>query len=72
MKKMFVLSIAMVCLVILMGTAGFRTAPHWLNGSAARKCIGYTIIAFDKGIDCHGDTIRLARRHGYAERVADH
>ena len=73
MKKMFVLTIALACLILL-GTAGFRTIPHWLGANPAHenknKCLGYTIIAFDKGIDCYGDTIGLVRRNGYAERQA--
>ena len=71
MKKMFVLTLALMCVILIMGTASFRTVPHWLNNSTTTpgKCVGYTIIAFDKGIDCHGDTIRLVRTNGYAERA---
>ena len=69
MKKMFVLTLALVCVILIMGTASFRTVPHWLNTTTTNpnKCIGYTIIAFDKGVNCHGDTIRLVRKNGYAE-----
>lgn len=53
-----------------MGAAGFTTTPSWFRGEkSGKKCLGYTIIAFDKGIDCYGDTIQLVRRNGFAERV---
>jgi hypothetical protein len=29
-----------------------------------KKCIGYTIIEFGKGIDCNGDTVKLKRING--------
>ena len=66
---MFVLALAFVCVILIMGTAGFRAIPNWLNTTTTTptKCIGYTIIAFDKGINCQGDTIRLVRKNGYAE-----
>jgi hypothetical protein len=73
MKKMFVLTLALVCVMLIMGTASFRAVPHWLNTTTTNpgKCVGYTIIAFDQGVDCSGDTIRLVRKNGYAERVRD-
>jgi hypothetical protein len=73
MKKMFVLTLALVCVILIMGTASFRAIPHWLTTTTTKptKCVGYTIIAFDKGIDCYGDTIRLVRKNGYAERISD-
>jgi hypothetical protein len=29
-----------------------------------QKCVGYTIIEFGKGLDCHGDTVKLVRVNG--------
>jgi hypothetical protein len=29
-----------------------------------KKCIGYTIIEFGKGIDCNGDTVKLKKVNG--------
>ena len=70
---MFVLTLALVSVILIMGTASFRTVPDWLNteGTTPARCSGYTIIAFDKGVDCHGDTIRLVRKNGYAERARE-
>lgn len=70
MKRMFVVVVAFLCLLVFMGAAGFTTTPSWFRGEkSGKKCLGYTIIAFDKGIDCYGDTIQLVRRNGFAERV---
>jgi hypothetical protein len=33
------------------------------------KMCGYTILEFGKGVDCHGDTIQLAKRNGIYVRV---
>ena len=35
----------------------------------AKPCMGYSVIAADKGIDCNGDTIRLIKVNGYFERA---
>ena len=36
---------------------------------AAKKfCRGYSVIEADKGIDCHGDTIKLVKVRGFFER----
>ncbi len=68
MKKLaFYVSAASVCLIALMG-ADYRTKPVQQQ---KRACSGYTVIEFDKGIDCHGDTIKLVRKNGFAERVVD-
>lgn len=59
----------MVCLIMIAVAADFRSIPGLSDGDK-NGCVGYTIIEFDKGIDCHGDTITLVRRNGFAERVA--
>lgn len=70
---MFVFTVALGCLILIMVTAGFRTIPGWLNISSSnqKRCNGYTIIAFDKGIDCQGDTIRLVRENGFARKAEE-
>lgn|GEM_PF-1529307 len=67
MKKLALSVVVLVCLVAVMG-ADFRTIPQ-LNKVKKAPCTGYTIIEFDKGIDCHGDTIKLVRKNGFAERA---
>lgn len=29
-----------------------------------KRCTGYTIVEFGKGIDCNADTIKLGRKYG--------
>lgn len=70
MKKVFFLAIGLVCLVMVIVAADFRSIPHMLTSEPGKpSCKGYTIIEYDKGIDCQGDTIQLTRRNGYAERL---
>ena len=33
-------------------------------------CVGYVVIAVDKGVDCNGDTVKLVKEHGYFKFVA--
>lgn len=71
MKRVFIVVVAFLCLVLMMGAAGVTTTGPWFDGkNAGKRCLGYTIIAFDKGVDCHGDTIQLVRKNGFAERVS--
>lgn len=67
MKKLALSSVVLAGILGVMG-ADFRTAPV---KEKKKACLGYTIIEFNKGIDCHGDTIQLVRRNGFAERVID-
>ena len=54
-----------------MVAADFRTIPYLMDAQK-KDCVGYTIIEFNKGVDCKGDTIMLVRRNGYAERVSSY
>lgn len=70
MKKVFFSAVVMVCLVMIIVAADFRSIPEMLDApSRKNSCTGYTIIEFDKAIDCHGDTIALTRKNGFAERI---
>ena len=67
---MFFSGVLLVCLLMIIVAADFRSISGLTNSLPARNtCVGYTIIAFDKGIDCHGDTITLVRRNGHRERL---
>lgn len=73
MKKVFVLAVVLVCLVIVIVAADFRTITNLQEAAPdKRSCVGYTIIEFDKGVDCHGDTIKLTRKNGFAEKVVSY
>ena len=70
MKKVVFTAVVMVCLVMIIMGADFRELPGLIdNPPRTNTCVGYTIIEFDKAIDCYGDTIALTRRNGFAERV---
>ena len=65
-----------VILTLALGGLMVMAADHRSSASAtsvtkvARKaCVGYTIIEASKGIDCHGDTIKLVRTAGFYQRV---
>ena len=56
--------------MMLIVAADFRRLPHMLSAEPGKgTCNGYTIIEYDKGVDCQGDTIQLIRKNGYAERL---
>ena len=57
-------------LFVAMSTLLITGASYKKTGvSVAKKfCRGYSVIEFDKGIDCHGDTIKLVKVHGFFQR----
>lgn len=67
---MFFLAAVSLGLLMIIVAADFRRIPGLLK-TPDRLCTGYTIIAYDKGVDCYGDTITLVRKNGFAERVMD-
>ena len=70
MKKIFFLAMLLLGLFMIIVAAGFRNIPGLLETSLRpQNCTGYTIIEFNKGVNCNGDTINLVRRNGFAERV---
>lgn len=68
MRKVVVALTVMILLVVLIGADIRRTdsTPPAKLGKmqAKKKCYGYTIIEFGKGVDCNGDTINLVRVDG--------
>ena len=53
------------CLGFLMISGEFNASAPSEQATKLRKqhCFGYTIIEAGKGVDCYGDTIKLARPH---------
>ena len=47
-----------------------RTVPEQ-KAPMKKSCTGYEVIEVDKGIDCHGDTIRLIKKNGFFEIAAN-
>ena len=67
MRKVVVALTVMILLVVLIGADIRRTdTPNTQNVKVEpkKKCYGYTIIEYGKGVNCHGDTINLVRVDG--------
>jgi hypothetical protein len=67
MRKVVVALTVMVLLVVLIGADIRRPeSPNaqTLKVETKKKCYGYTIIEFGKGVNCNGDTISLVRVDG--------
>jgi hypothetical protein len=64
--------IRQILLIVIVMSAFLLTSADYKSTSpqpATKKfCRGYSVIEADKGIDCHGDTIKLVKVHGFFER----
>jgi len=60
-----ILLIVIVISALMLTSADYKTTDV---PSAKKFCRGYSVIEADKGIDCHGDTIKLVKVHGFFER----
>ncbi len=71
MKTIFLLFGLVLMLVVLLG-ADIRRKEEASAKPVIEKtpCYGYTIIEFGKGINCHGDTIRLMKVKGGGQQLA--
>ena len=67
MNKVFILFGTILALVILLGADIRREKEALLPVVEKKPCYGYTIIEFGKGINCHGDTVRLVKVKGGQE-----
>lgn len=65
MKKIFLLFSLVLAVVVLLG-ADIRRKKQASQTPVVEKkpCYGYTIIEFGKGVDCHGDTVKLEKIKG--------
>ena len=73
MNKLIV-TVSILLNLLLITAADFKSAPIVISEVPKaplqkKSNCGYTIIEFGKGIDCHGDTIKLARVNGVQIRV---
>jgi hypothetical protein len=72
MKRILLTASVLVNLVLIISADFKNPALAELKPAAPKKEIkscGYRIVEFGKGIDCHGDTIRLEKRKGVQVRV---
>src|SRR5688572_4470335 len=61
----YILLIVIVISALLLTGADYKGADV---PTAKKFCRGYSVIEANKGIDCHGDTIKLVKVHGFFER----
>lgn len=65
MKRAFTaISMLLVTALIMMG-ADFK--PQETQAEVKMHCSGYTIIEAGLAVDCHGDTVKLIKKHGFFE-----
>jgi hypothetical protein len=67
MRKVVVALTVMTLSVVMIGADIRRTdtpQAQPVKAEPKKKCYGYTIIEFGKGVNCHGDTINLVRVDG--------
>jgi len=71
MKKL-IFTVSVLMNLLLITAADFKAKPEVTATEPLVKkktnC-GYTIIEFGKGVDCNGDTIKLARVNGVQVRI---
>lgn len=64
MKKIVTSAGFIALLVVILGADIRRIDSPNTQGVAKKRCVGYTIIEYGKGIDCNGDTLKLVRVNG--------
>ena len=63
-KLIFGLSIPALALVLLGADVRRTESSNVTPIVPKKKCVGYTIVEFGKGVDCNGDTVKLVRVNG--------
>ena len=64
MKKIISSLCLTVVAVVLLGAYIRRNDSSQAIVPVKKKCIGFTIVEYGKGIDCNGDTVKLVRVNG--------
>lgn len=68
MKKIL-FTVSILANLLLITAADFKSRPDKFARAKKQSVCGYTIVEFGKGVDCHGDTIRLTRVNGVQVRI---
>lgn len=68
MKKL-IFTVSVLVNVLLITAADFRSNEVAVKPVTKKPVCGYTIIEFGKGVDCNGDTIKLAKVNGVQVRI---
>jgi len=64
MKKIVTSAGLIALLVVILGADIRRIDSQNTPREAKKRCVGYTIIEYGKGLDCNGDTLKLVRVNG--------
>jgi hypothetical protein len=66
MRKIILAFSVIAMLLVLIGADIRRndSSNNAVEIPKKKKCLGYTIIEFGKGIDCNGDTVKLVKVNG--------
>jgi hypothetical protein len=65
MRKLFLALSFPTVLLTLIGADIRRNDSSNLDiALPKKKCVGYTIIEYGKGVDCNGDTVKLVKKNG--------
>jgi hypothetical protein len=67
MKKVFFTVASLLCITMMVEGTSFGSQAKSKPLSPKKNCVGYTIIAVDRGVNCDGDTVMLTKIHGYYE-----
>ncbi|MFZ6010716.1 MAG: hypothetical protein ACOYXT_10260 [Bacteroidota bacterium] len=65
MKKVLFAVVLFVFVVLILN--GLKLMASTIQPVEKKSCVGYTVIEAGKGINCHGDTVALRKKHGYYE-----
>jgi hypothetical protein len=58
---------ALTIITVLLGIIGAdirRNDSSKIAVAPKKKCLGFTIIEYGKGVDCNGDTVKLVKVNG--------
>jgi hypothetical protein len=65
--RRIILALSFIAMLIILIGADIRrneSSATANQNSVKKKCLGYTILEFGKGIDCNGDTVKLVKVNG--------
>jgi hypothetical protein len=64
MKKVFLTLLMMITILAVIGAGLYQGSVSQRPQPKKIPSCGYTILEYGKGIDCHGDTVRLIKVEG--------
>ena len=71
MKRVLFILLFVVAIVLTYAGFTFNVQDRAITPEK-KSCRGYEVIEAGKGINCHGDTIKLTKRSGFYEVAANY